>query len=87
MGNAVLEIMAAVAGASLSAIFMVFSSYGKRVMTSQECLTRLSVSVDNVAERLEELHQDLRSERTEIFSRLAAAERAIARLEAFQQQH
>jgi len=81
------EMVAAVAGASLSAIFMVFSSYGKRVMAGQECLTRLSVSVDNVAERLEELHQDLRSERTEIFSRLAAAERAIAKLEAVQQHH
>lgn len=81
------EMVAAVAGASLSAIFMVFSSYGKRVMAGQECLTRLSVSVDNVAERLEELHQDLRSERTEIFSRLAAAEKAIARLEAVQKHH
>jgi hypothetical protein len=81
------EMVAAVAGASLSAIFMVFSSYGKRVMAGQECLTRLSVSVDNVAERLEELHQDLRSERTEIFSRLAAAERAIAKLEAVQRHH
>jgi hypothetical protein len=81
------EMVAAVAGASLSAIFMVFSSYGKRVMAGQECLTRLSVSVDNVAERLEELHQDLRSERTEIFSRLAAAEKAIARLEAVQRHH
>jgi len=81
------EMVAAVAGASLSAIFMVFSNYGKRVMAGQECLTRLSVSVDNVAERLEELHQDLRSERTEIFSRLAAAERAIAKLEAVQRHH
>jgi hypothetical protein len=81
------EMVAAVAGASLSAIFMVFSSYGKRVMAGQECLTRLSVSVDNVAERLEELHQDLRSERTEIFSRLSAAEKAIARLEAVQRHH
>jgi hypothetical protein len=81
------EMVAAVAGASLSAIFMVFSGYGKRVMAGQECLTRLSVSVDNVAERLEELHQDLRSERTEIFSRLAAAERAIAKLEAVQRHH
>lgn len=82
-----LELIAAATGASMTAIFMLFGNYGKRVMAGQDCLTRLSVSVDNVAERLEELHQDLRSERTEIFSRLAAAEKAIARLEAIQKHH
>jgi hypothetical protein len=83
----VFEVVAAAAGASITAIFMAFGSYNKRVLSGQECLTRLSMSVDNVAERLEELHQDLRSERTEIFSRLAAAEKAIARLEAVQRHH
>ena len=76
-----IELAAAAAGATISAVFLGFSSHNRRAVEGRDCLIRLSTSVDNVASRLEELHNDLRSERMEIFQRLSAAEQKIARLE------
>ena len=74
-------------GAALSAAFMGLASTQKRHAENRDCLIRLSSSLEQVSDRLEELHQDLRSERLEIFTRLSAAERAIARLEGRQNQN
>lgn len=57
------------------------NSHTKRAAQDRDCLVRLSTSVDNMANQLDELHKDLRTDRVEIFSRLNAAEQAIARLE------
>lgn len=76
-----IELAAAAAGATISAAFLGFNAHNRRTAEGRDCLIRLSTSVDNVACRLEELHNDLRSERMEIFARLSAAEQKIARLE------
>ena len=76
-----IELVAAAAGATISAAFLGFNTHNRRTIEGRDCLIRLSTSVDNVASRLEELHNDLRSERMEIFARLSAAEQKIARLE------
>ena len=81
-----IELAAAAAGATISAAFLGFSSHNRRASEGRDCLIRLSTSVDNVASRLEELHNDLRSERMEIFQRLSAAEQKIARLEGLSKQ-
>jgi len=77
----VIELVAAAAGATISAAFLGYNTHNRRTAEGRDCLIRLSTSVDNVASRLEELHNDLRSERMEIFARLSAAEQKIARLE------
>ena len=76
-----IELVAAAAGATISAAFLGYNTHNRRTAEGRDCLIRLSTSVDNVASRLEELHNDLRSERMEIFARLSAAEQKIARLE------
>ena len=81
-----IELAAAAAGATISAVFLGFNTHNRRTIEGRDCLIRLSTSVDNVASRLEELHNDLRSERLEIFARLSAAEQKIARLEGRQNQ-
>lgn len=80
-----IEIAAAVAGASVSAAVLGFNAHNRRAAEGRDCLIRLSTSVDNVALQLKDLHDDLRTERAEIFARLSAAERAIARLEGKQE--
>ena len=75
------EVAAAVLGAAASGLMFGLNSHSKRTAQDRDCLVRLSASVDNMANQLEELHRDLRTERVEIFSRLNAAEQAIARLE------
>ena len=75
------ELAAAGVGAVLSAALMALTATQKRHSENRDCLIRLSSSLNQVSDRLEELHQDLRSERLEIFTRLSAAEQKIARLE------
>jgi hypothetical protein len=77
----VVELAAAVTGAALSGLFFSLNGHGKRTAQDRDCLVRLSSSVDSISKQLEELHKDLRTDRVEIFSRLNAAEQAIARLE------
>jgi len=77
----VVELGAAVIGATVSGLLFSLNGHNKRTAQDRDCLVRLSASVDNMANQLEELHRDLRTERVEIFSRLNAAEQAIARLE------
>lgn len=76
-----MELGAAVMGATVSGLLLSLNIHNKRTAQDRDCLVRLSASVDNIAGQLEELHKDLRTDRVEIFSRLNAAERAIARLE------
>jgi hypothetical protein len=42
---------------------------------------RLTVAVENVATRLEELHVDIKADRKETFSRLNQVEQRVSRLE------
>jgi len=68
-------------GATVSGLLLSLNIHSKRAALDRDCLIRLSTSVDNMASQIAELHHDLRTERVEIFSRLNAAEQAIARLE------
>jgi hypothetical protein len=50
-------------------------------------VTRLTVAVENVATRLEELHVDIKADRKETFARLNSVEQRVATLEARTQIH
>ena len=50
-------------------------------------VTRLTVAVENVATRLEELHVDIKADRKETFGRLNSVEQRVSRLEATSQHH
>jgi len=78
----VIEVLAALAGASISVIAMISGSSLKRSNEGREALVRLTVGLESISNKLEQLHVDIRSDRKEIFSRIGTLETRVARLEA-----
>ena len=65
-----IEIYAAIVGASIGIAGLSASSFNKRNSESREAVVRLTMAVESIAERLEQLHQDMREDRKEIYTRL-----------------
>jgi len=66
----VIEIYAAIVGASIGIAGLSASSFNKRNSESREAVVRLTMAVESIAGKLEELHQDMREDRKEIYTRL-----------------
>lgn len=64
------EIYAAVVGASIGVAGLTASGFSRRNNESREAVIRLTMAVESIAGKLEELHQDMRADRKEIYSRL-----------------
>ena len=77
-----IEIYAAVIGASIGIAGMTASGFGRRTTESRETVIRLTVAVENIAEKLDQLHQDMKADRVEIYGRLNKCETRITSLEA-----
>jgi hypothetical protein len=76
------EIIAALVGSTLTAILMGTTGAIRGNTNNREVVTRLTVAVENVATRLEELHVDTKADRKETFGRLNSVEQRVAALEA-----
>jgi len=83
----VIEIFAAVTGASITVAAVGLGNYGRRAAESRDAVIRLTAAVENVATRLNVMHTDMKSRDTEVFSRLRDLEAAVARLEASKESH
>lgn len=77
-----LEIAAAVLGASISAAALSITGISRRNSEDRAAVIRLTVAVEHVATRLETLHLDVKSNSHETFSRLNEVEQRLAKLEA-----
>jgi hypothetical protein len=49
---------------------MTASGFGRRATESREAVIRLTAAVESIAGKLEELHQDMKADRKEIYTRL-----------------
>lgn len=76
------EVLAAVLGASISVAAMSFSSAGKRSSEAREAVVRLTAAVEHIATQLEVLHQDIKEDRRETFGRISSVEQRVSKLEA-----
>lgn len=76
-----IELYAAVLGASIGVAGISASSFNKRNTESREAVVRLTMAVESIAGKLEELHQDMREDRKEVYSRLNDYGNRIALLE------
>lgn len=81
------EIWAAVAGASITVAGLGVTGLSRQNQQSRESLVRLTSSVDNLANRLDVLHNDIKTKDIEVFQRIGDLERAVARLEVSSKQH
>ena len=65
-----IEIYAAILGASIGIAGMSVSGFTKRTSESREAVIRLTAAVESIAGKLEELHQDMKEDRKAIYTRL-----------------
>tara|TARA_Y100000385_G_C12817815_1_gene519009 strand:- start:426 stop:692 length:267 start_codon:yes stop_codon:yes gene_type:complete len=84
----VIEIYAAILGASIGIAGMSVSGFSRRTSESREAVIRLSAGLESIATKLEDLHQDMKAEkvqanmdRKEIYERLNQHGNRISLLE------
>lgn len=75
------EIYAAILGASIGVAGISVSGFSKRTNESREAVIRLTMAVESIAGKLEELHQDMKSDRKEIYSQLSNHDHRLTILE------
>ena len=77
----VVEIWAAVAGASIGVAASGIKGANRENQHGRDSLVRLTSAVDNLASRMDVLHADLRVRDQELFARISDLEQNVARLE------
>jgi outer membrane murein-binding lipoprotein Lpp len=77
-----IEVIAAVAGASISVAAMGAMGFTKRNDEARDAVIRLTAAVEHIATQLEVMHTDIRADRKETFARLNGVEQRVATLEA-----
>jgi len=77
-----IELIAAVAGASISVAAMGAMGFSRRSDEAREAVIRLTAAVEHIATQLEVMHTDIRADRKETFARLNGVEQRVATLEA-----
>ena len=80
----VVEIWAAVAGASIGVAASGLKGASRENQHGSDSLVRLTSAVDNLASRMDVLHADLRVRDQELFARISDLEQNVARLEGHQ---
>ena len=76
-----IELIAAVCGASISVAAMGAMGFSRRNDEARDAVIRLTSAVEHIATQLEILHNDIRDERKETFSRLNGVEQRFSKLE------
>lgn len=76
-----IEIIAAVAGASISVAAMGAMGFTKRNDEARDAVIRLTSAVEHIATQLEVLHTDIKEDRRETFTRLNTVEQRVVKLE------
>jgi outer membrane murein-binding lipoprotein Lpp len=77
----VIEIAAAAIGACIGVAGASASGFSRRNSESRDAVIRLTMAVESIAGKLEELHQDMKSDRKEIYSKLSRHDHRLTILE------
>jgi hypothetical protein len=78
----VIELIAAVAGASISVAAMGAMGLNRKNDEARDAVIRLTAAVEHIATQLESLHVDIKQDRRETFQRISGVEQRVATLEA-----
>lgn len=76
-----IEVVAAVAGASISVAAMGAMGFSRRNNEARDAVIRLTSAVEHIATQLEVLHCDIKEDRREMFGRLTTVEMRVSKLE------
>ena len=77
-----IEVIAAIAGASISVAAMGAMGFGKRNGGARDAVIRLTSAVEHIATQLEAMHSDIKDHRRETYTRLNSVEQRVSKLEA-----
>jgi demethoxyubiquinone hydroxylase (CLK1/Coq7/Cat5 family) len=77
-----IEVFAAVAGASISVAAMGAMGFSRKSDEARDAVIRLTSAVEHIATQLEVLHIDIKEDRKETFTRLNTVEQRVTKLEA-----
>jgi hypothetical protein len=75
------EILAAVAGASISVAAMGAMGFTRRSDEARDAVIRLTEAVEHIATQLSVLHEDIKIDRKETYTRIGSVEQRVSRLE------
>lgn len=87
LGRGMVEVWAAVAGASITVAGVGVTGLNRQSQQGRDSLVRLTAAVDNLSKQLDVLHTDIKSKDVEVFARLSDLERSVARLEGHSDRH
>ena len=76
-----IEIFAAVAGASISVAALGAMGFSRRSDQARDAVIRLTASVEHIVTQLEIIHTDMRDANRETFGRLNSVEQRVSKLE------
>ena len=76
-----IELVAACAGAIISAVAVMGVNASKRNMEGSVAIAKLTSSVEHIAETLQTIHTDVRANNRELFGRLNQVENRVSKLE------
>ena len=76
-----IEIIAAIAGASISVAALGAMGFTRRSDEARDAVIWLSSAVEHISAQLEILHTDIKDERKETFSRIGNVEQRVSKLE------
>ena len=76
-----IELVAAIAGASISVAAMGMFGYSRRNEEASAAIVRLTSAVENIATSLNTLHIDIKETNREMFQRLNQVENRVSKLE------
>jgi len=77
-----IEVIAAIAGASISVAAMGAMGFSRRNDEARDAVIRLTAAVEHIATQLEVMHTDIKEDRKETFNRLNGVEQRVTMLEA-----
>ena len=77
-----IEVIAAIAGASISVAAMASMGFSRRNDQARDAVIRLTSAVEHIALQLEAMHDDIRDDRRETYTRLNLVEQRVSKLEA-----
>jgi hypothetical protein len=76
-----IELVAAIAGASISVAAMGIFGYSRRNEEASAAIVRLTSAVEHIGTSLETLHIDIKESHRELFQRLNQVENRVSKLE------
>ena len=76
-----IEVIAAIAGASISVAAMASMGFSRRNDQARDAVIRLTSAVEHIALQLEAMYDDIRDDRRETYTRLNAVEQRVSKLE------